>query len=398
MTVRVDARLGRRLRQARAVGPARRAGCPRADARGPRSRPLVAAGLPHRRRRHRPCARAPWRRSTCTTKLGDGDGTLRWLLPPDLLEERAAADAAAAGVASGRGSEPAYAQRHGEAEGGALALDRFEPDAAAVGLGDVARDGQAQTRSRRGRAGGPGRPCRSARRRDPGPSAGCPCRGRSRRPRPRRAARRVVTVTAPPSGENLMALWSRFMSSWSRRSSSPRTGGRSSGTSSHEDDALALREGAQAVQRRGDERRQEDLVAADRRGRLLDARQVEQLVDHLDEVAGLDVDGGDALADARRETSSRSRSSMSISVSSRMLASGVRSSWLRLSMNSLRMRRRRCSSVTSSSVTQAPPPAAGLARTRTLARSAAARARDRRSRRRRQPHELFEVVVDEGAP
>ena len=88
---------------------------------------------------------------------------------------------------------------------------------------------------------------------------------------------------------------------------------------------------------------------------------------------------------------------MSISVSRRTFASGVRSSWLRLSMNSLRMSRKRCSSVTSSSVTQTPPPSVGRARTRMLERSSRSSSRTPASPSAAASTRVLEAVIDEGA-
>ena len=64
-------------------------------------------------------------------------------------------------------------------EGGPSALLALDPDPAAVGLGDVARDGQTRGRCRPCRGRGPGRPCRSARRSRSGRRAGCRRPGRA---------------------------------------------------------------------------------------------------------------------------------------------------------------------------------------------------------------------------
>ena len=65
--------------------------------------------------------------------------------------------------------------------------------------------------------------------------------------------------------------------------------------------ALALGVDAQPGDRLVDDARQVNVVVAHRRVALLDLGQVEQLVDHLHEMARLDIDLGDRLAHARRQ-------------------------------------------------------------------------------------------------
>ena len=85
------------------------------------------------------CARAPSRRSTCPRSSATADGTLRWLVPPDLLEARSV---------ERRGRRPTS---RGQASGTeklnveplpSVDSTQMPP---AVGLGDVAGDGEAET-------------------------------------------------------------------------------------------------------------------------------------------------------------------------------------------------------------------------------------------------------------
>ena len=90
----------------------------------------------------------------------------------------------------------------------------------------------------------------------------------------------------------------------------------------------------------------------------LDPGEVEQLGDHLGDVAGLDLELADPLAHLRRHGRRPPRrpsaSRASDSTSSPTVVIGVRSSCDRLSMNSARIRWRRRSSATSSSTSQTP--------------------------------------------
>src|SRR5919109_1501753 len=81
--------------------------------------------------------------------------------------------------------------RQGKRERRADTLLRLDPDPAAVLLDDVPGDRQAET----------------------GPAS------------------LTLTVTSPPPGLNLTALWRRLTKTWPSRSSSPRIGGRSSSSS-----------------------------------------------------------------------------------------------------------------------------------------------------------------------
>ena len=158
------------------------------------------------------------------------------------------------------------------------------------------------------------------------------------------------TVTADSGGENLSALCSRFTRTWPSRSSSPRTYGRSRRDIRLEADPLAVGEGPQPLDRAFDHLADAHVRKVQLGGAAFDAREVEQLVDHLDQVAGLDIDldgCGRASAAARRLPAAPDPA-LSVSVSSRIVVSGVRSSCDRLSMNSERMRCSRRSSVTSS--------------------------------------------------
>ena len=68
-----------------------------------------------------------------------------------------------------------------------------------------------------------------------------------------------------------------------------------------ERDALALGEQAEALDRGGREPAEVDLVEHEERPARLDARQVEQLLDHLDEVIRLDLDLADPVAHPGRD-------------------------------------------------------------------------------------------------
>ena len=65
-------------------------------------------------------------------------------------------------------------------------------------------------------------------------------------------------------------------------------------------DALALREQPQPLGRAGGEPAQVDILGHRERCAGLDPRQVEQLVDHLHEMAHLDLDLADPVAHLRR--------------------------------------------------------------------------------------------------
>ena len=93
------------------------------------------------------------------------------------------------------------------------------------------------------------------------------------------------------------------------------------------------------------------------RAATLDSGQIDELADHLHEVAGLHLDLGDSVAHlgaGSRRRPPRPRGS-SVSASRLTVVSGVRSSCDRLSMNSARMCCRRRSSETSSRISQASP-------------------------------------------
>ena len=175
-----------------------------------------------------------------------------------------------------------------------------------------------------------------------------------RRTRPPRRPGARRTRTSPPSGLNLIALWTRLTNTWPRRASSPRTvgtpgsGATTSVTPLRSANRRSRSTEPSASGTRSTSSREHELAAA------LDPREVEQLVDHLDEVAGLDLDLRDPLAHPRRDVADFSASRASVSASRLTVLSGVRSSWLRLSMNSDRICWRRRSSVTSSSTTRRP--------------------------------------------
>ncbi len=187
-------------------------------------------------------------------------------------------------------------------EGRPRPLGRLHPDAATVLLDDVAGDGQARGRSRRPRRGpAPGPPCRSARRSGPGRPAGSRPHGRppSMTTLPSRTV--TATVTSPPSGLNLTALWRRLTRTWPRRAASPRTGGRPAGTSTRS--ATPWRSAnrrSRSVDSVASRPRSTPSTTRDRAA-ALDPRQVEQLADHLDEVAGLDLDLADPIAHLGRD-------------------------------------------------------------------------------------------------
>ena len=85
------------------------------------------------------------------------------------------------------------------------------------------------------------------------------------------------------------------------RSSAPRTGGTAVGHVGPELDALALGEQPQPLDGGDGETSEIDLVEHHQRTARLDPRQVEQLLDHLDEVIGLDLDLADPVAHPRRD-------------------------------------------------------------------------------------------------
>ena len=188
--------------------------------------------------------------------------------------------------------------RQREREGRPRPFRRLDPDAPAVLLRRCAARSPGRAPCRPARLGPAlGRPCRTARRSALWAPAGCPRPWSATEvttPRPRARARRTIS---PPLGLNLTALWSRLTSTWPRRASSPRMLGRSSGTSTRSvtpwRSANSRRRSVDCGREpaRGRRRRQRELDVT-----ALDPRQVEQLVDHLDEVARLDVDLADPVA------------------------------------------------------------------------------------------------------
>ena len=163
------------------------------------------------------------------------------------------------------------------------------------------------------RGPGPGRPCRTLE--DPG-------LGRLRdadpvvldgeRPRRRTHERSPGPRRRPPSRTdrstssavrrlNFTALWTRLTRTWPSRSSSPRTGGTCGATSTTSRSpcrSANSRSRSAAVRR---DPAEVDVVEQDERPAALDPGEVEQLVDHLDEVAGLDLDLADPVAHPRRD-------------------------------------------------------------------------------------------------
>ena len=109
-------------------------------------------------------------------------------------------------------------------------------------------------------------------------------------------------MTSPPSGLNFTALWSRLTRTWPSRSrvaADRRDGlgdvdaaGRRPG---------ARRTGAGARSTRSATRPMSSRSTTPSVAAALDPRQVEQLADHLDEVAGLDLDLVDPVAHPRRD-------------------------------------------------------------------------------------------------
>ena len=109
------------------------------------------------------------------------------------------------------------------------------------------------------------------------------------------------TRTSPPSGLNLTALWSRLTKTCPSRCSSPWTGGDGGRHIDHEGDPLAIGEQPQPLDRFGRDLSEVEQVEDAERAAALDPRQVEQLVDHLDEVARLDLDLADPIAHPGRD-------------------------------------------------------------------------------------------------
>ena len=113
-------------------------------------------------------------------------------------------------------------------------------------------------------------------------------------------SRRTPTRTSRPDGLNLTALWTRFAKTWASRAASPRTGGRSGSTSTRSvtpwRSANGRRRSADSV---GDPP-EVDVVEVELAAAALDPGQVEQLGDHLGNVAGFDLELADPLAHLRR--------------------------------------------------------------------------------------------------
>ena len=74
-----------------------------------------------------------------------------------------------------------------------------------------------------------------------------------------------------------------------------------------EPEALALREEPEALDGFADDAPEVDVVEQDERPATLDPGEIEQLVDHLDEMPGLDLDLGDPVAHLRPERRRRPR-------------------------------------------------------------------------------------------
>ena len=106
---------------------------------------------------------------------------------------------------------------------------------------------------------------------------------------------RTLTRTSPPSGLNLIALWTRLTNTWPSRASSPRTIGTPGSIVDDERDGVAVGEQAEPLDRALREAAEVDVVAQHELAAALDAREIQQLADHLDEVAGLDLDLDDPL-------------------------------------------------------------------------------------------------------
>ena len=99
----------------------------------------------------------------------------------------------------------------------------------------------------------------------------------------------------------MSALWTRLTTTWPIRASSPRTVRQAVRDVDDEPQSLALREEPEALDGLADDAPDVDVVEQDERAAALDPGEVEQLVDHLDEVAGLDLDLGDPIAHLRRD-------------------------------------------------------------------------------------------------
>ncbi len=131
---------------------------------------------------------------------------------------------------------------------------------------------------------------RTSRRSAAGPRAGCRCRGR--RPRlvacPSTALAR--TSTGVPAGEYLTALSIRFVSTWRSRSGSPRTPGRSGGTS--EVIRTESRASPARRDRLGDQAGEIELGEGVAERPRLDPRAVEHLADERGQAVGLVGDQG----------------------------------------------------------------------------------------------------------
>ena len=119
--------------------------------------------------------------------------------------------------------------------------------------------------------------------------------------RHRRPRARTATPTSPPSGLNFTALWTRLTNTWPSRASSPRIVRQAGRDIDGDGDALALGEQPQPL-RRASASRPRSTSSSSRSWRAaLDPREVQQLVDHLDEVARLHLDLRDPLAHPLRD-------------------------------------------------------------------------------------------------
>ena len=123
-----------------------------------------------------------------------------------------------------------------------------------------------------------------------------------------------------------------------------------------EPQALPLGEEPEPLGGLGGDPAEVDVVEQHERPAALDPGEVEQLVDHLDEMAGLDLDlrRSGRASSAAPPSPAASASRASVSASRLIVESGVRSSCDRLSTNSARICWRRRSSDTSSRTTQTP--------------------------------------------
>ena len=209
-----------------------------------------------------------------------------------MRSDSAAVGRARAGVEPVEVGRAPAATGQGERERRAAALLRVDPDPAAVLLDDVAGDGQPEARRRPPRrATAPGRPCRTARRRAPGRPAGCRPRGPRRLTTSSRRRAATRTVTSPPSGLNLTALWTQVDEDLAEPRPVAADRRQVAGRPRCEGHALAFGEQPQPLGRLGRERDPcRAVVEHASVPAALDPGQVEQLVDHLDEVAGLDLD------------------------------------------------------------------------------------------------------------